>query len=147
MRVIKKHALSAVAAACLLTTATFLLPPPTALSSRATQQGAALRAREDAYRANNLGVALLEQFKPKEAAEQFRRALRLDPALSLPRVNLAVALFNVPDVEAARAEAESAAQASPDAPQPHYILGLIAKQQGRAEDALASFARVLKLDP
>jgi tetratricopeptide (TPR) repeat protein len=111
------------------------------------QKNDAARERENAYRANNLGVALLEQFKPKEAAEQFRRALRLDPKLSLPRINLAVALFNVPDASAARAEAEAAAAASPDAPQPQYILGLIAKQQGRAEDALASFARVLKIDP
>ncbi|HEV2837025.1 MAG TPA: hypothetical protein VGW58_17035 [Pyrinomonadaceae bacterium] len=31
-------------------------------------------AREDAYRANNIGVALLEQFKHKEAADAFRRA-------------------------------------------------------------------------
>ena len=38
-------------------------------------------AREDAYRANNLGVALLEQFKHKEAADAFRRALQLDPGL------------------------------------------------------------------
>jgi Tfp pilus assembly protein PilF len=105
------------------------------------------RAREEAYRANNLGVALLEQFKPKDAAEQFRRALRLDPGVALARINLAVALFNVPDVDAARVEAEVAAKAAPDAPQPHYILGLIAKQQGRGEDALASFRRVLAADP
>ena len=30
---------------------------------------------------------------------------------------------------------------------PHYVLGLIARQQNRPEDALASFQRVLKLDP
>ena len=35
-------------------------------------------AREEAYRANNLGVALLEQFKHKEAADAFRRAGYLD---------------------------------------------------------------------
>ncbi|HKG15630.1 MAG TPA: FG-GAP-like repeat-containing protein [Pyrinomonadaceae bacterium] len=105
------------------------------------------RAREDAYRANNLGVAMLEQFKPKDAAEQFRRALKLDPGVALARINLAVALFNVPDVDAAAAEAEAATKAAPGAPQPHYILGLIAKQQGRTEDALASFRRVLATDP
>jgi tetratricopeptide (TPR) repeat protein len=103
--------------------------------------------REDAYRANNLGVALLEQFKPKDAAEQFRLALRLDQRLALPRINLAIALYNVPDVEGARREAESVAAEAPDAPQPHYILGLIAKQQGRTDDALAFFRRVLQLDP
>ena len=32
--------------------------------------------REEAYRANNIGVALLEQFKPKEASDAFKRALQ-----------------------------------------------------------------------
>ena len=36
--------------------------------------GGATVAREEAYRANNIGVALLEQFKHKEAADAFRRA-------------------------------------------------------------------------
>src|SRR5919106_5548140 len=95
--------------------------------------------REEAYRANNLGVALLEQFKHKEGAEQFRRALSLDPRLALARTNLAIALFNVPDLAAAQKEAEAAALASPGAPQPPYVLGLIARQQNRLEDALAAF--------
>jgi hypothetical protein len=146
MRFVKRYARAVLAATCLLTAAA-LLHSHALFATRAAVQTDAARVREEAYRANNLGVALLEQFKPKDAAEQFRRALRLDPKLSLPRINLAVALFNVPDVDAARTEAEAAAAASPDAPQPQYILGLIAKQQGRAEDALASFARVLKIDP
>ena len=120
-------------------------------SSRAffatSQAPAAKNAREEAYRANNLGVALLEQFKHKEGAEQFRRALALDPKLALARMNLAIALFNVPDLVAAQKEAEAAAAASPNAPQPAYVLGLIARQQNRLEDALASFQRVLKIDP
>ena len=116
--------------------------------ARMSPQGAAgAQAREEAYRANNLGVALLEQFKHKEGAEAFRRALALDPKLALARVNLAVALFNVPDVAGAQKEALAAAAAAPGAPQPHYLLGLIAKQQGRADDAVAAFQRVLKTDP
>src|SRR5262249_9512078 len=53
--------------------------------------------REQAYRANNLGVAFLEQFKYNEGAEQFRRALQIDPSLAIARINLCVALYNVPD--------------------------------------------------
>jgi tetratricopeptide (TPR) repeat protein len=113
----------------------------------AASQAPAAKAREEAYRANNLGVALLEQFKHKEGADQFRRALTLDPKLALARTNLAIALFNVPDLAAAQKEVEAAAAASPDAPQPPYILGLIARQQNRLEDALAAFQRVLKVDP
>src|SRR6185369_1390478 len=85
--------------------------------------------REDAYRANNLGVALLEQFKHKEAADAFRRALQLDPGLVLSRINLGIALFNIPDLPAAQKELQAAIQAAPTAPQPHYLLGLAAKLQ------------------
>ncbi|HKY05462.1 MAG TPA: FG-GAP-like repeat-containing protein, partial [Blastocatellia bacterium] len=90
---------------------------------------------------------LLEQFKYAEAAEQFRRALKLDPALAIARVNLGIALFNVPDAAAALRESTVAAAALPGAPQPHYILGLIAKSQNRAADAIAAFERVLAFDP
>src|SRR4051812_35422033 len=96
-------------------------------------------AREDAYRANNLGVALLEQYKYKEGAEAFTRALQLDPKLSVARINLGIALFNVPDLAGAQREAQKTIAENPSAPQPHYILGLIAKSQNRADDAIASF--------
>jgi tetratricopeptide (TPR) repeat protein len=103
--------------------------------------------REDAYRANNLGVALLEQFKYKEGADAFRRALQIDPKLALARINLSIALYNLPDIPGAQREAQAAMAMAPDAPQPYYILGLIAKSQSRADEALAPFQQVLKLDP
>src|ERR1041385_9341339 len=67
-------------------------------SSRAKQTQAPT-SREDAYRANNLGVALLEQFKYKEGADAFKRALQIDPKLALAHINLAIALYNVPDLD------------------------------------------------
>jgi tetratricopeptide (TPR) repeat protein len=103
-------------------------------------------AREEAYRANNLGVALLEQFKYAEGAVQFRRALQLDSTLTIARINLAIALYNVPDLEASLREAKAAAALLPDAPQPYYILGLIARAQNRVPDAIAAFERVLQID-
>src|SRR5947209_7529791 len=103
--------------------------------------------REAAYRANNIGVALLEQFKYKEGAEAFRRALQLDSKLALARINLSIALYNVPDLVGAQREAQSAIALAPNAPQPYYILGLIAKTQNRVEDAMAAFQHVLKIDP
>ncbi len=111
------------------------------------RRASAADAREQAYRANNLGVALLEQFKYREGAEEFRRALRLDPRLALARINLAIALYNLPDPAGAESEARAAASAAPDAPQPQYILGLVAKSQSRTDEAVAAFRRVLRLDP
>ncbi len=108
---------------------------------------AATLSREDAYRANNIGVALLEQFKYKEATDAFKRALQLDPKLGLARINLGIALYNLPDLPGAQREEQTAIALTPDAPQPHYIVGLIAKTQNRQADAIAAFERVLKIDP
>ena len=113
----------------------------------ATTQTRTAAAREDAYRANNLGVALLEQYKYKEGAEAFARALQIEPRLAIARINLSIALFNVPDLRGAQREAEAAAALRPEAPQPHYMLGLIARAQNRNEDAVIAFQRVLKIDP
>src|SRR6267142_7073006 len=118
------------------------------LAERQTQTGtAAATSREDAYRDNNIGVALLEQFKYKEGAAAFRQALQIDPKLILAHINLSIALFNVPDLTGAQREALNATALAPDAPQPYYILGLIAKLQSRPEEAVAAFQRVLKIDP
>lgn len=106
-----------------------------------------LAAREDAYRANNMGVALLEQYKYKEGAEEFRRALLIDPKLAAARINLAIALFNVPDTRAAQREALAAKEIAPGTTQPDYILGLIAKSQSRVDDAIKAFQNVVKFDP
>ena len=68
---------------------------------------------EAAYRANNVGVALLEQFRHDDAAASFRKALELAPDLALARVNLAIALLNVPKLEEARDAAREAAARLP----------------------------------
>src|SRR6266581_1733412 len=103
--------------------------------------------REAAYRFNNLGVALMEQFRFADAAEQFKKALAADPKLPMAKVNLALALFYVPDVAAAKKEAEEAAALAPEAPQPHYLLALIARMENRGEDAIASLKHELAADP
>jgi tetratricopeptide (TPR) repeat protein len=102
---------------------------------------------EEAYRANNIGVALLEQFKHKEAADSFRRALQLEPTLTLARINLGIALFNIPDLPGAQRELRVVSTPASSFPQPHYVLGLIAKTQNRPEEAIAHFQQVLRIDP
>ncbi len=123
-----------------------LFPARQSLADRQTQTGPAPVSRENAYRENNIGVALLEQFKHKEAAEAFKRALQIDPKLSLAHINLSIALYNVPDVPGAEREAKTALTFAPGAPQPYYILGLISKAT-KPDEAVASFQHVLKIDP
>jgi tetratricopeptide (TPR) repeat protein len=103
--------------------------------------------REEACRDNNIGVALLEQFHPEEAAPRFRRALEIDPGLAVAQVNLAVALLNVPDLEGAQKEAAKAAERLPDSLHARYVLGLVAKSENRVDDAIAAFSQVLAKDP
>nr|MBA2737017.1 tetratricopeptide repeat protein [Pyrinomonadaceae bacterium] len=139
---------------CILVFFVFLtliwLALPTANFSKVSAQATepiSAREREDAYRANNIGVAQLEQFNHKDGAEFFRRALSLDPNLKIAQINLAIALFNLQDIENAFIAAQKAVELAPEQPQPHYILGLIAKNQNRTDDALAAFKRVLEIDP
>jgi Tfp pilus assembly protein PilF len=110
------------------------------------QSGQPRGTREDAYRANNVGVALLEQYNHADAAQSFRRALEIDPSLALAKINLAIALYYVPDAPAATTAAREAVTAAPDAPQPHYILGLIAKAENQPDVAEQEFGRVLAID-
>jgi Tfp pilus assembly protein PilF len=105
------------------------------------------RAREQAYRLNNVGVARLEQYDYRTAAETFRQALANRSAPPFARLNLAIALFYDNQLEDAEREARAAAAAQPNAPQPPYVLGLIARAAGRSSDAVEQLRRVLAIDP
>ncbi len=111
----------------------------------AAQRGPA-DTREQAWRANNVGVAYLEQFNYAKAGEEFRRALSIDGALTAARVNLAIAEFYAPDLEAARREAEAVAAGPASPPQADFLLGLIARAENREDAAVAAFRRVLAAD-
>src|SRR6266550_3194844 len=65
----------------------------------------AFEKSEAAYRANNIGVALLEQYQAKEAVDSFTRALEIKPDLTIARINLSIALYYLPDANGARREA------------------------------------------
>jgi Tfp pilus assembly protein PilF len=104
-------------------------------------------ARERAYRSNNIGVALLEQYQYREAVAAFRDALEIDPTLAVAHLNLSLALFYDQDLNGAAEQAAVAERLLPDAPQPPYVLGLIARARNRTEDATRWFQRALEIDP
>ena len=102
---------------------------------------------EDAYRANNHGVALLEQFDYQGAAESFREASALDATLGIAHLNLAVALYHAQDFNNAERAVRTSIPLLPSARQPLYLLGLIARAQNQPTDALDAFLQVLDSDP
>src|SRR5258705_3641850 len=116
-------------------------PPPQSRQLQAAQQ------REAAYRANNRGVAQMEQDAYADAARAFREALTADAELRLARINLAIALYHAGQLPEALQAASDARRESPDAPQPAYVLGLIARAQGQPQAAVDAFMRVLAIDP
>jgi Tfp pilus assembly protein PilF len=122
---------------------------PTPKSGTPSTSGipSASTSREDAYRANNLGVAWLEQYNYDNAVKQFHRALEIDPKLQMARVNLAIALFYAPDLAGATREAQTVLQQQPDEPHAHYLLGLIARSENRVDDGINELKRVLEKDP
>lgn len=101
---------------------------------------------EAAYQANNVGIALLEQYKTKEAVDMFRRALELNPDLLNVRVNLSIALFYLPDHAAAKKEAQIILEKNSQHAQANYIMGLIARSENQFDQALAHFRKVLETD-
>jgi tetratricopeptide (TPR) repeat protein len=103
--------------------------------------------RERAWRANNLGVAYLEQFNYAKAATQFETALGVDATFTPARINLALARLYEPDLPAALTAATAAAAAPGAPPHADFILGLIARTENREADAMAAFRRVLQADP
>jgi len=117
-------------------------PPP----AQSDQTSAALR-REAAYRANNRGVALMEQGSYADAARAFREALMREPGLRLPRINLPIALYYDGQLDEAKSAADDARRDAPAAPQPVYMLGLIARAQNAPDAAADAFTRALMLDP
>ncbi len=104
-------------------------------------------APEAAWRANNVGVALLERYEHEDAVASFRKALSLAPNLGIARANLAIALLNAGKHDEARKEAAAAADLLPGAAPPHFVAGLAARSLGAADEAKAAFRRVLEIDP
>jgi tetratricopeptide (TPR) repeat protein len=121
-----------------------LLLSAAALAPLQTPQSAS--TRENAYRANNIGVARLEQYNYPEAAASFQRALELEGGLRIARVNLAIAQLYAGKADEALRAARAVGEQAPDLPQAHYVAGLAARALGQSDEAVLAFQRVLKID-
>ena len=107
----------------------------------------ALKKREELYRLNNLGVALMEQYKHEDAAKQFKLALERDANFAIARINLAMAQFFLNDVKTAVTEAQAALKLAPASLHAQYVLGSAYKNDRLYDEAIAAFNKVLAVDP
>ena len=96
---------------------------------------------------DNLGVALEQQGRLAEAAEQYRAAARLEPDRYQGHHNLASALDRLGRHAEALAEHHTAVQIAPDVEFLHHNLGLSLLTNGQTNAALAEFATASKLNP
>lgn len=96
---------------------------------------------------NNRGVALLDQYKFKEAAEQFTAILEIDQDVMPAHLNLGIAYFYDQKYDEATASFQETLRLDPDEIHAHYLLGLIYRNQDEVEKAIASFEAVSKQDP
>ena len=117
------------------------------LSARQQTIAADTARREAAWRANNVGVAHLEQFDFGAAEASFRDALTRDSSMGIARLNLGIALFYGGKAAEARPELDASRTMLPGRLEPDYVLGLIARADDRVDDALAAFSRVNAADP
>ena len=92
---------------------------------------------------NNLGVVLMSTGREREAAAEFETAVRLTPDDADYRVNLGLALAQIPGrLTDAVAEYQAALRIDPNFPAAHLNLGLaFTAMPGRMEDAIAEYRK------
>lgn len=97
----------------------------------------------------NLGIALAEMGRWREAVPQYRRALTL-PGLTAEGVahqNLGLALYHLRQYPEAEQELRFAISLDPRMEAAYYNLGLLQAATGRRDDARATFRRVRDMAP
>jgi tetratricopeptide (TPR) repeat protein len=102
-------------------------------------------AGEDAIGSFNRGVVLEREGRHAEAAEAYRHAVRAEPWLLEPRVNLGVELARLGRSSEALHVFDEAVRLWPASYEAHYNRGIVLSERGRRAQAEAAFARARAL--
>jgi len=81
------------------------------------------------------------------AVEYFAKALQKDPNLAVARANLAVALRELGEIQAAEDQVRTALLINPEYPQAFNVLGTLLIKQGHMDKAIQAFKDALKRIP
>ncbi len=96
----------------------------------------------------NLGKAFYENpTTQKEAVEEFRQALELNPNSVRERVNYGLALLKNGDTKPAVVELEKAQKQDPSIPHTWFNLGIVSKREGNYPRAIEEMRQMIKLVP
>ncbi len=96
----------------------------------------------------NLGKAFYENpATPKEAAEEFRQALALNPNSAREHLNYGLALLRAGQTAGGVAELEKARSLNPTLPHPYFSLGVVFKREGDFPRSLKEFTEMAKRAP
>jgi len=108
----------------------------------------ALNATKNNYLAhNNLGVALDEAGKTKEAVLHYRAALDIHPGHDSALVNLGAALAAAGKSEEAAAFYQKALETNPDNAHAHTNWGAALAAAGKKQEAIAHYRKAIRIDP
>ena len=102
---------------------------------------------DDAAATLNLGTALAEAGRARDAAAAFERARDLNPSDPRPAKNLASLALNANDVANGIRFASEAVRVAPGDAQAHDLLGRGLATKGNLREAFAEFERAVALDP
>ena len=94
-----------------------------------------------------LGALAVLRGKNDEAVPLLRRASELMPDDPMTRYWLGIAFIKTRNLSGAEAEILPLVQKHPDLLEGHRVLGMLRKEQGRREEAIASFRRALQIKP
>lgn len=103
--------------------------------------------QQQVMRANNLGVAYMNQQKLDQALKEFEQAAALAKDNPAVQLNLGIALLNLQRVEPAETALHNAENAEPKNPAIWYNLGLLHRNNGDIDKALGDFTKAGELDP
>jgi Tfp pilus assembly protein PilF len=113
-----------------------------------SMQAPADSREERLSRHRNLGKAFYENpATPKEAVEEFRQALALNPKSAREHLNYGLALLRAGQTKEGVAGIEKARSIDPKLPHPYFNLGVVFKKEGEFERAIREFEQMAKLVP
>ncbi len=96
---------------------------------------------------NDLGLILVREKRPADAAREFTQATTLDPAFAEAQGNLGNALAAAGDLADAVEHFDDAIRLRPDLPEAQMGLGAALLREGKVQESAAHFSEALRLAP